>query len=311
MQLIRDIHLMKSLNGSVVCMGNFDGLHRGHQQLLTLLKQASKKENVPSVVILFEPHPLEYFQPDNSPTRLMRLQDKLAMLDTYDIDIVICLRFTALLAARTATQFIEDDLVGKLHMRAIIAGRDCRFGYKRQGDIALLEVLAKRYHYHVIVAEDHCQHDQRISSTTIRQALAAGECAQAAALLGRPYSMTGRVMYGAQLGRQLGFPTANIACHRRKVPLSGIFAVMVHLPHLDQVYQGVAHIAKRHIMGDEVPLLEVYLFDFNASLYGKRITVDFLHKIRDTIAIDNLDELKKVIAEDVRVAQDFFANQNK
>ena len=308
MQLIRNLHVMKPLNGSVVCMGNFDGLHRGHQQLLALLKQEAKKENVPSVVILFEPHPLEFFQPEKSPARLMRLQDKLAMLASADIEIVVCLRFVAKLAVRSATQFIKDDLVGKLQMRSIIVGQDCRFGHKRQGDIALLDSLAKQYHYRVIVADDYCQQDQRISSTTIRQALAAGDCVQAAMLLGRPYSMIGRVMHGAQLGRQLGFPTANIACHRRQVPLSGIFAVRVGLPDRDQLYQGVAHIARRHFMGDEVPLLEVYLFDFDGSLYGKRINVEFLHKIRDTIAVNNLDELKHVIAKDVQAAKLYFTS---
>lgn len=309
MHLTRSIQTMSPLAGSVVCMGNFDGMHRGHQQLLMALKETAQHYNLPSVVILFEPHPREYFTPDACPARLMRLQDKLFYLKEFGIDQVVCLRFNAQLVALSAHSFITDYLVGQLHMRAIIVGQDCRFGHQRQGDVDLLKLLSLPGGYTVMVAEDECIAQQRVSSTAIRHALQSGQCAQAALLLGRPYSMSGRVAYGHQLGRTLGFPTANIACHRRQVPVLGVFAVQVTIQGLGGTYDGVAHIAKRHILNDTKPLLEVYLFDFDQVIYGRRVWVQFLHKIRDTIQVENLEALKLLISQDVKAAQDYLINK--
>jgi len=305
MQVVRD--LKNSLNKPcAICMGNFDGMHRGHQMMIDATVNYAKQHNLVSTVILFEPHPKEFFQQQNAPARLMLLSDKIARLQQWGVDQVICLRFNKQLASTSADHFVNAVLLQQLHMQAIIISEGARFGHKQMGDITLLQKLSKQHGFVIIQPEKLLHAAERVSSTKIRDLLMLGDCEKVAELLGHPYQMTGRIIYGNQLGRTLGFPTINIACQRKTVALSGIFAVDVQLEFYPQTFQGVAHIARRSIVNDTKPILEVNIFDFNEDVYGQRATISFLHKIRDTKAVSDLDELKQLIQHDADDVKQYF-----
>jgi riboflavin kinase/FMN adenylyltransferase len=303
MKIIRHLKNHVPITASAITMGNFDGMHLGHQLLLRLLKEEAAQRGIPSVVILFEPHPAEFFHRGQVPARLMRLRDKLTFLQAFGIDIVVCLRFDAQLAAMSAESFVRDILLSQLGMRVMVLGQDARFGHKRIGDIALLQRMATEHDFDVHVPDDHQQAGLRVSSTAVRDALAQGNMEAATQALGHPYVMSGRVMYGQQLGRTLGYPTANIACLRKHVPIAGVFVVQLELVATGETFEGVAHLAERMIVNDPMPLLEVNLFAFDRTIYGALVRVAFLHKLRDTMDIADLEQLKQVIAADVNQAK--------
>jgi riboflavin kinase/FMN adenylyltransferase len=309
MKLVRYLTNHHSSKPGVICMGNFDGMHQGHQMMIETTVLLAKKMQCLSVIILFEPHPKEFFLDANAPARLMRLSEKLISLKEMGVDQVICLRFNKALSALLPEVFVQSVLIDQLHMKAIVISQGARFGYKQMGDVALLESLSAPLDFEVIVLKKKLFEGERIGSTMIRELLADGDCEKATKLLGKPYSMTGRIIHGNQLGRTLGFPTINIACQRKKMALSGIFAVSVRIESFEEVFLGVAHIAKRSIVHDQKPLLEVNLFDFNQEVYGKRASVSFLHKIRDTQSVSDLSQLKQMISKDVQETRSFFLTQ--
>ena len=293
-------------------IGNFDGVHLGHRAMLDRLVAKARELALPCCVLTFEPHPREFFAPAAAPTRLTRLREKLEFIAAAGVDRVHVLRFGARLAALAADRFIEEVLARGLGARWLLVGRDFRFGAKRAGDFSLLESGAARHGYAVEAMPDVMDPEhaagERVSSSRVRSALASGDLAGAARLLGRDYTMSGRVAHGEKLGRTLGFPTANIVL-RRPPPLAGIFAVRVELEETHGEARGVANVGRRPTVRDNAPpLLEVYLLDWSGELYGRHLRVKFLHKLRDEEKYGGLDALRSAIARDVAQARDYFRN---
>jgi riboflavin kinase / FMN adenylyltransferase len=285
-------------------IGNFDGVHRGHQAMLARLIEAADDLALPSAVLTFDPHPREFFAPHAAPPRLSTLRGKLERFAASGIDRVYIARFDRALAGLAPAAFIDDVLVRRLGVQWVLVGEDFRFGKARGGDLSTLRGAARTFS--VEAMRTVAVAGERASSTTVRDALADGDFARAAALLGRPYTLSGRVAHGAKLGRKLGFPTANLRL-RQTPPLSGVFAVRVH-GVAPEPRMGVASLGVRPTVAAQgVPLLEVFLFDFDASLYGRRIVVEFLHKLRDEARFPDLDALTRQMHRDVAEAREFFA----
>ena len=285
-------------------IGNFDGVHRGHQAMLARLIEAADDLALPSAVLTFDPHPREFFAPHAAPPRLSTLRGKLERFAAQGIERVYIARFDGALAGLAPEAFIDDVLVRRLGARWVLVGEDFRFGRARAGDLATLRGAARSFSVEAMrtVAVD----GERASSTTVRDALAAGDLARATALLGRPYTLAGRVAHGAKLGRTLGFPTANLRLKQRP-PLTGVFAVRVH-GIAAEPRAGVASLGVRPTVTEQgAPLLEVFLFDFDEPLYGRRIVVEFLHKLRDEARFPDLDALTRQMHRDVAEAREFFA----
>ena len=287
-------------------IGNFDGVHRGHRAMLKRLVEKTRELKLPCSVLTFEPHPREFFSPASAPARLSRLREKLELLAEAGIQRTHVLRFGAQLAALAADRFVEDVRVRGLGVRWLRVGRDFRFGARRAGDFAMLESASVRGGFEVEAMGDVVEAGQRISSSSVRALLAAGDLAGAAQLLGRSYSMSGRVAHGAKLGQTLGFPTANIVL-RRKPPLEGIFVVKAELEETRRVLRGVASVGRRPTVTENAPpLLEVHLFDWEEDLYGRHLRVNFLHKLRDEEKYDELEALRSAIGQDAAQARDYF-----
>lgn len=307
MEFIRGIHnLRPKHHGSVATIGNFDGVHLGHQHVLSHFAVKAKEFGCPSTVITFEPQPLEYFAPDSAPARLMRLRDKVRALQCYEVDRVLCLRFNKALASMPYQEFIDRVLVKGLGVRYLVVGDDFRFGKNREGTFQHLVEAGRQDHFDVVNMHTLAIDGERVSSTRIRTELEAGNFKEAEELLGQPYKMSGRVAHGEKLGRELGFPTANIHIHRKVTPLHGIYVVKVS-GLKEQAVEGVASIGTRPAVNGKKVILEVFLFDFDESIYGQYIEVSFLKKLRDEENFDSLDDLKQQIAIDVKQAKAFFA----
>jgi len=292
-------------------IGNFDGVHLGHQAMLAKLRAAASSRDLPACVMTFEPHPREFFAPDQAPVRLTTLREKCELLAKHGVDRVQVCRFNFALAQVTAQEFIERLLVRSLGVRWLQVGDDFRFGARRAGDLSMLKAFAPRHGYEVEPMPTVTLDGVRVSSTAVRDALAAGDVAQAQRLLGRPYSISGRVVRGDQLGRKLGFPTANVQMRHNRPPLCGIFAVEFHRAD-GSVLRGVASLGVRPTVKaiGAAPVLEVYLFDFSAEIYGEPVRVEFLHKFRDEAKYVDIDTLQRQIAQDVADAKDFFARRD-
>jgi riboflavin kinase/FMN adenylyltransferase len=294
-----------------VTIGNFDGLHLGHQAMLARLQDVARERGLPSCVLSFEPHPREFFAPEQAPARLSSLREKAEHLQRLGIDRLHVFRFDRAFSALSAEAFIEQVLGTTLQARYVLVGDDFRYGAKRAGDFALLKQAGERLGFDAEFLPTVEVAGERSSSTAVRQALAAGELEHAARLLGRPYSISGRVVHGDKLGRDIGFPTANIQLKHNRPPLMGIFAVELYglngapLP-------GVASLGRRPTVkgADAVPVLEVHLFDFKAEIYGRRVRVDFLHKLRDEEKYPDLDTLVAQIRRDVDNAKHFMKHRH-
>lgn len=295
-----------------VTIGNFDGVHVGHQAMLAHLQSVARTRNLPTCVLSFEPHPREFFAPEQAPTRLSSLREKADYLRELGIDRLHVFRFDALFAALTAAEFIQRVLVDTLHADYVLVGDDFRYGAQRTGDVALLAHNGPNLGFDAEALPTVQLDGERASSTAVRNALAVGDLAHAARLLGRPYSISGRIMHGDKLGRELGYPTANVQLKHNRPPLSGIFAVTVSGIH-DQPLPGVASLGVRPTMKDAgaAPVLEVHLFDFNTDIYGRRVRVDFLHKLRDEAKYPDLPTLVTQIGRDVEDAKHYLAKHTK
>ena len=291
-----------------VTIGNFDGLHLGHQAMLARLQDVARRRGLLSCVLSFEPHPREFFAPEQAPARLSSLREKAECLQRVGIDRLHVFRFDRAFSALTAQAFIEQVLGRTLQARYVLVGDDFRYGAKRAGDFALLQQAGQSLGFDAEFLPTVEVAGERSSSTAVRQALAAGELEHAARLLGRPYSISGRVVHGDKLGRDIGFPTANIQLKHNRPPLQGIFAVEVCGLNGEPL-PGVASLGKRPTVkgADAVPVLEVHLFDFKAEIYGRRVRVDFLHKLRDEEKYPDLDSLVAQIRRDVDNAKHFLA----
>lgn len=298
-------------------IGNFDGFHRGHQAMLERLVAAARKHRLMSCVLTFEPHPLEFFErmrqpsressaPRPAPTRLTSLREKLELLAAQGVDRVHVQRFVRSFAALAPEAFVEQILVKKLQARWLLIGEDFRFGAGRTGNLALLKGLAVRHGFEVETMPMVTQAGVRVSSSAVRAALASGDLAVAEALLGRPYSISGRVIHGKKLGRELGFATANVQLKHNRPPLTGIYAVRVHGVGA-AARPAVASLGVRPtITASGRAVLEVHLFDFSGDLYNVHVRVEFLHKIRDEEKYPDLDSMKAQIARDCEAARNFL-----
>lgn len=312
MELIRGLQNIRSKHcGCVATIGNFDGVHLGHQAVLGQLAEKAAELNLPTTLITFEPQPMEYFVPDKVPARLTRFREKMLALQRYSVDRVCCLSFNKKLAKLSAEDFIEQVLVQKLGVKYLVVGDDFRFGANRAGTFEMLVEAGKTYGFQVVSMHTFEIDNERVSSTRIRTALENGEMSEAEKLLGRRYRMSGRVAHGEKLGRELGFPTANIHLHRQASAIQGIFVVEVFgldmFEQYKQPLQGVASIGTRPTVNETKALLEVFLFDFDQDIYGRHIQVSFLKKLRDEEKYDSLDELIEQIQIDVKQAQAYFA----
>lgn len=307
MEFIRGlINIKPRQYGCVATIGNFDGVHLGHQELIMHVRQKARDLNLPLTVIIFEPQPNEFFQLNNAPARLMRLREKLAALQKLQVERVVCLRFNQQLALLPAKEFVEQILVEKLGIKHIAVGDDFCFGYQRQGNTLLLQQLTNQYDYTVHQMTTLTIGEERVSSTRIRHALEQTQLKLAETLLGRKFGMSGHVAHGNKLGRSLGYPTANIYLHRRKVPLAGIFAVKIYGLQQKPLY-GVANVGTRPTVEQSTrSLLEIYIFDFNQEIYGKHIYVEFIHKFRNEKKYTSLALLKEQIEKDVADARAYF-----
>jgi riboflavin kinase/FMN adenylyltransferase len=290
-----------------VTVGNFDGVHLGHRAMLERLVAKARALGIPACVLTFEPHPREFFAPQAAPARLTRLREKLELIAESGADRVHVLRFDARLASFAPQRFVAEVLVAGLGVRWLLVGRDFRYGSKRAGDYAALEAEAARHGFELEAMPDVALEGARVSSSGVRTALAAGDLAAAAKLLGRPYMMSGRVAHGERLGRKLGFPTANIVL-RRTPPLGGIFVVEAELEETHRTLAGVASVGRRPTVRENAaPLLEVHLFDFDEAIYGRHLRVKFLEKLRDEKKYDGLEALAAAIAADAARARQHFA----
>ena len=292
-----------------VTIGNFDGLHRGHQAMLARLKEESARRNLPSCVLTFEPHPREFFSPAQAPARLSSLREKSELIRAAGIDRLHVCRFNKPFSSLSPAEFIERVLVSTLGTKWLLVGDDFRYGAKRAGDFAQLKEAGDKLGFEVESLPTIIVENKRASSTAVREALGAGDMKHAGELLGRPYSISGHVMHGDKLGRQIGFPTANIQLQHNRPPLSGIFAVEVH--GLDGTpLQGVASLGTRPtVHANGRPTLEVFIFDFSDDLYGRRLRVDFLMKLRDEEKYPDLESLIAQINRDVDNARAYFASR--
>ncbi|UVK77815.1 MAG: bifunctional riboflavin kinase/FMN adenylyltransferase [Sodalis sp. Fse] len=306
MELIRNIHNLKPrYHGCVITIGNFDGFHRGHQALIAELQAKGYSHNLPVIVMIFEPQPLEHFAGANAPARLTRLRDKIKYLATTGVDAVLCIAFNEQFAALSADIFINELLINKLGVRFICVGDDFRFGAHRQGDFTLLQQTGCNAGFEVMSTVTYTERGQRISSTSVREALTKDRIMEAEMLLGHPYRISGRVEHGEALGKTIGFPTANVSLKKRQAPVHGVYAVDVY-GIANGPLPGIANVGTRPTMTGLQPRLEVHLLDVKMNLYGHHIEVVIRAKVRNEQRFASLEELKRQIENDVVSIRDYF-----
>jgi len=310
MELVRGLHnLHAGHRGCAATIGNFDGVHLGHQAVLEALSAQAGALQLSATLVTFEPQPREYFTPGDAPARLTRLREKLEVLQHGPLDRVVCLRFDDALAALTAAEFIDRILVEGLDVRYLVVGEDFRFGRGRTGDFALLQQAGRQHGFQVASMADFVLQGERVSSTRIRTALQGGDMVTAAALLGRPYAICGRVAHGDKRGRTIGFPTANVFLHRSTIPVAGVFAVDL-LGVAAVPLAGVANVGTRPTVDGSRALLEVHLFDFEGDIYGRQVQVRLLKCLRAERKFDSFELLKQQIERDSGQARAFFAGSD-
>ena len=306
MQLVRGLHnLRPEHRGCVATIGNFDGVHCGHQAVLARLRERAQALGVPSCVVIFEPQPREFFSPATAPARLSRVRDKIELLTAEGVDRVLCLAFNRRLRELSAEAFVQTVLIDGLAIKHLEVGDDFRFGCDRTGDFAFLQQAGIAHGFSLEEAVTVEQAGERVSSTRVREALAVADFALAERLLSRPYGIAGRVLHGQKLGRKLGAPTANIQLKRHRVALSGVYLVSIELD--GRPWPGVANIGVRpSVAGDGSAHLEVHLLDYAGDLYDQRLSVVFHRKLRDEQRFASLEELKSAIDADIAAARAYW-----
>ena len=309
MQIVRGFHNLKpDTKGCVVTIGNFDGVHLGHRMLLERLFEKSNELNLPSALVTFEPQPREFFAGEKVPARLSRFREKVTLLKNTELERLVCLPFNEKTQNAPAEWFTEDFLFKSLKTQYLLVGDDFRFGKGREGDFNLLERAGKENGFEVERAKTLEFEGERVSSSRVREALGGGDFELAEALLGRPYFIMGRVVYGRQLGRQLGVPTANVRLQRYRSALEGVYSVSVEGLE-ESSMPGIANIGIRPTVGGKEPLLEVHLFDYSREIYGSLISVTFHEKIREERQFSSIDELKNQIVKDIEYSQSWFRSR--
>lgn len=314
MKVFRGLPTAESRHPCALTIGNFDGVHLGHRALLARVREAADRLGIETAVMTFEPHPREYFaalsgDPARAPRRIANLRDKLQALEACGVDRVVVEHFGASFASQSPERFIEEVLVGGLHVKWLIVGDDFRFGAKRAGDFRLLTEAGRRFGFEVVALPTVMHGEARISSSAVREALDAGDFFRAQELLGHPYAISGHVQHGRKLGRTIGFPTLNLKIAHKRPAVSGIFVVQVH-GLAEHPLPAVASLGVRPTVEDNGRvLLEVHIFDFSGNCYGKLVRVEFLQKLRDEEKYDTLEALTHAIDNDARAAREFFARR--
>ncbi|MBT2968354.1 MAG: riboflavin biosynthesis protein RibF [gamma proteobacterium symbiont of Ctena orbiculata] len=307
MKLVRGLHNLKpDQQGCVATIGNFDGVHLGHQSVFRHLMEKGEELELPTTVVTFEPQPREFFQPDSAPARLTRLREKLQAIGETGVQRVVVLEFNKRLAAMPAETFVRELLMEGLGTRFLSVGDDFRFGRGRKGDFELLRRMGEGFGFEVENMNTYKLDADRVSSTRIRELLTLGDLTAAAQCLGRPYRICGRVIHGHKRGRTIGFPTLNVNMHRLVSPLHGVYAVKVDGLHPHGL-PGVANIGNRPMVeGDHRYLLEVHLFNFDREVYGEHVSVEFVQKLRDEQCFDSFEVLRKQIVRDAEQAREIL-----
>ncbi len=307
MELIRGLHNLRPRHrGCVATIGAFDGVHHGHRAVLQHVLEQAETLALPSAVVVFEPLPREYLAPREAPPRLMSFREKLEAFAAIGIDRVLRVRFDEALRTMAAVEFVRRIFVDGLGVRYVVMGDDLRFGRDREGGFELMQVQGREHGFEVMHTDTLDVGGERVSSTRIREALSSADFALAEELLGRPYSMSGKVVYGDQRGRTIGVPTANLELHRLRAPLSGVYVVEVAGASA-RPEPGVANVGVRPTIGEAFRAnLEVNLLDWEGDLYGRRLVVTFREKIRDEMKFDSLDALKTQIHKDIAHGRQFF-----
>lgn len=306
----------------VATIGSFDGVHLGHQAILARLCEVGRRMGLPTLVIVFEPQPHEFFSKEQAPARLTRLREKVTALFACGVERVLCLKFNEQLRSLSAHAFVHEVLVKKLGVAHVEIGDDFRFGCDRAGDFAMLQREGERYGFSVRDTLTHMIDGDRVSSTRVRKLLEQDRLGEAAQLLGRPFSVTGRVIYGNQLGRTINIPTANIGLGRYRSPVQGVYAVTIEhlinntaidnaeIEHTSTLH-GVANVGvKPTVAGVAKPLLEVHIFNFDRDIYGSCLRVTFCHKLRKEQKFDSFEALKQQIQQDISAGTVYFAAQH-
>ena len=302
MELIRGLHNLKSLSGCVLTIGNFDGVHVGHQEILKKLVKKAKELGLPSLVISFSVTPETFF--GRPKARINNFRDKHLLLESLGVDKHLLIRFNKSFSELRAAEFVNKVLVEKTGVRYCFVGDDFRFGKDREGDFSMLKKMSLEHNFALQKINGVSIGGLRVSSSEIRKMLTKGEFKSAEIFLGRPFSISGKVAHGAQIGRTIGFPTANIGIKRRLSPVLGVYSV--HIEHRSKTYTGVCNVGKRPTLGGTKILLEVFVFDFDQEIYGENVNVIFRQKCRNEIKFGSFDELKKQIEKDVEKSRGFF-----
>ena len=306
MELIRGLHNLKNQSGCALTIGNFDGVHAGHQEIIKKLVSTAKNLNVPSLVVSFSVTPESFF--GRPKARLSSFRDKHLYLKSLGVDKHLLIRFNKSFSQISAHSFIEDVLVKKIKAKYCYVGDDFRFGKDRLGDCNMLQEHSIDYGFSVETVDGVSIDNQRVSSSAIRKLLSSGDFQTAEKLLGRPFAISGRVAHGDKQGRKIGFPTANISIRRKLSPVLGVFSVLIRINNI--TYKGVCNVGKRPTLGGLKVLLEVFIFDFNQEIYGSRVTVFFKQKCREEIKFNSLEELKNQIKKDVKNSKQYFKDAN-
>jgi len=291
MQFVRGLHNVRSQHrGCVLTIGAFDGVHRGHQEMIRVLRECAAQKGLPATVLAFEPMPREFFAKGTPPARLTRFRERFDALREYGVERFICLRFDEHMREMSQQEFVEDVLVRTLGIRHLVVGHDFRFGRGHDGSAATLRGFGARYGFEMSEVPPFELDGERVSSSLIRGTLEAGDMTRAAKFLGRPYRITGKVIHGAKLGRRLGFPTANLRLHRRATPVAGVFAIRVSGGGLNDA-PAVANLGTRPAINGGELLLEAHVFDYSGDLYRRYLHVDFIARLRDELWFPNVDAL--------------------
>ncbi len=306
MELIRGRqNISSSTKPSVVSIGNFDGVHLGHLQLIEMLHKEAHRAGVPATVLTFDPHPHEFFSAATALPRLSTFREKLEQLSKAGVDKVVCLRFNALLARTSAEDFVREYLINGLGVRALIVGDDFRFGRNRNGDFTLLQEMGRQAGFAVSSVETFIVDGHRVSSSRIRQILQDADFRLAERLLGRPFAISGRVAHGDKRGHTWGFPTANLMLRHSNLPVGGVYAATVSRREGEKLH-GVVNVGFRPTVGGKRFLVEVHLLDHDENIYGQRLTVEFRHKMRPEKHFESFDHLKVQIGRDIEQARKFL-----
>lgn len=309
MQLIRGLHNLRPFaDGCVATIGNFDGVHLGHQAIFKQLMEQGKRLGLPVGMVFFEPQPAEFFAPDRAEPRITRLREKLALMAGLPVDFAFCLRFDKELAMMTPDEFARRVLLTGIGVRYLVVGEDFRFGHQRSGDYAFLRHYGEQHGFKVAAVDRYDVGGERVSSTRVRRGLMAGDFDGVESLLGRRYSISGRVARGDQIGRTIGFPTANIGVLSRAICLSGVYAVRVTGAGLT-AHPAVANIGSRPTVGGQRKVLEVHLIDFEGDLYGAKLEIEFALWLRAEQKFSSLEQLKQQIAADEQQARRWFESK--